>query len=291
MGKARANERYLPGTAFPDGLTIDTDLARTVAAHRDLLVCVPSHAFRETIERIVPHLRADSRVSWATKGFEQQSGQLPHDIARNLLGPRTPLAVLSGPTFAREVAAGLPTAMTVAASDTGFAIELAARLSDQRFRAYTSSDMIGVEVGGAVKNVLAIAAGISDGLKFGANARIAVISRGLIEMTRLGLALGAQRETFMGLSGMGDLVLTCTDDQSRNRRVGLLLASGHSRESAAKEIGFVCEGIYGARSVYEVAARLGVDMPIGRQVYGILYEGLAPAAAVRALMARPLTPE
>ncbi len=291
MGAARINERYLPGTRFPDGLGVEADLARAVATHRDLLVCVPSHAFRTTIERIAPHLRADSRIAWATKGFEQKTGELPHDIAHELLGPRSALAVLSGPTFAKEVAAGLPTAMTVAASDQAFATDLAARISDQRFRAYTSSDLIGVEVGGAVKNVLAIAAGISDGLKFGANARIAVISRGLIEMTRLGLALGAQRETFMGLSGMGDLVLTCTDDQSRNRRVGLLLAAGRSMQQAAAEIGFVCEGIYGARSVHEVAERLGVDMPISHEVYRILYEGLAPSEAVRALMNRPLTPE
>ncbi|MBM4195737.1 MAG: NAD(P)-dependent glycerol-3-phosphate dehydrogenase [Gammaproteobacteria bacterium] len=291
MGTARSNSHYLPDTRFPDSLSLEPDLARVVSRHRDLLICVPSSAFRSTVQAIGPHLRADARVSWATKGFEQRTGELPHDIARELLGSRMPLAVLSGPTFAREVAAGLPTAMTVASGDAAFATELAARLSDQRFRAYTSADMIGVEVGGAVKNVLAIAAGMSDGLKFGANARIAVINRGLTEMTRLGVALGAQRETFMGLSGMGDLVLTCTDDQSRNRRVGLLLAAGRSIDQAAKEIGFVCEGIYGARSVHEVAGKLAVDMPISDAVYRILYEGLAPLAAVRELMNRPLTPE
>lgn len=291
MALTRLNRRYLPTAPFPPALLIEPSLARVARNYRDLLICVPSHAFREIIRGIAPHLGADSRVAWATKGFEQHTGKLPHEIAAELLGNRVPLAVLSGPTFAREVAAGLPTAMTVAASVSQFAADLAARISDQRFRAYTSGDMIGVEVGGAVKNVLAIAAGISDGLKFGANARIALINRGLAEMTRLGVALGARPETFMGLSGMGDLVLTSTDDQSRNRRVGLLIAAGRSPEQAAAEIGFVCEGIYGALAVWEVAQRLGVDMPICEQVQRILYEGVAPQEAVMALMGRALKPE
>lgn len=291
MARTRINERYLPQIRFPETLQLESDLARSVRDHRDLLVCVPSHAFRNTIEAIAPHLRSDSRLAWATKGFEQQTGALPHQVAREILGERIALAVLSGPTFAREVAAGLPTAMTVAANDPAFATELAERISDQRFRAYTSQDMIGVEVGGAVKNVLAIAAGVSDGLRFGANARIALINRGLFEMTRLGVALGAQSATFMGLSGMGDLVLTCTDDQSRNRRVGLLIAAGHSSDQAAREIGFVCEGIYGARAVWQVARHEGVEMPICEQVHHILYEGLAPQEAVTALMSRALRPE
>ncbi len=291
MAAERVNARYLPQLRFPQSLLIEPDLARAVREYRDLLICVPSHSFRENIAAIAPHLRPDSRLAWATKGFEQQTGALPHQIAREILGERVPLAVLSGPTFAREVAAGLPTAMTVAASDPAFATELAERISDQRFRAYTSHDMLGVEVGGAVKNVLAIAAGVSDGLQFGANARIALINRGLIEMTRLGVALGAQAETFMGLSGMGDLVLTCTDNQSRNRRVGMLIATGCSAEQAAREIGFVCEGVYGARSVWQVAQREGVEMPICEQVYRVLYEGLPPQQAVAALMSRALRPE
>jgi glycerol-3-phosphate dehydrogenase (NAD(P)+) len=291
MAAERRNARYLPDTRFPAGLGLEPELARAVKAHRDLLVCVPSHAFRATITAVAPYLRPDSRIAWATKGFEQASGALPHEIVASVLGGQVPVAVLSGPTFAQEVAAQLPTAMTVAANDAAFAAELAARISDDRFRAYTSTDVVGVEVGGAVKNVLAIAAGLSDGLKFGANARIAVISRGLTEMMRLGVALGARRETFMGLSGMGDLVLTCTDDQSRNRRVGLLLGAGRSMEQAAREIGFVCEGIYGARSIHDVAGRLGVEMPICGQVYALLYEGRAPQAAVQALMQRPLTGE
>lgn len=291
MSATRMNQQYLPAVPFPDNLRIEADIARAVAAHRDLLICVPSRAFRETIAAIGGLLRPESRVAWATKGFEQQSGKLPHEIAGELLGERVALAVLSGPTFAGEVAAGLPAAMTVAANNAEFAADLAARISSHSFRAYTSLDMVGVEVGGAVKNVLAIATGIADGLKFGANARIALINRGLAEMTRLGVSLGARAETFMGLSGMGDLVLTCTDNQSRNRRAGLLIAAGRTREEAAREIGFVCEGIYGARAVWQVAQRRGVDMPICQQVYRILYEELSPQEAVMALMSRALKPE
>lgn len=291
IADSRVNQRYLPGARLPEELRLEPDLARAVREHRDLLVCVPSKGFRETMRAIAPHLRDDARLAWATKGFEQSTGKLPHEIARELLGPGVPLAVLSGPTFAREVAAGLPAAMTVAADDQAFAAGLAERISSERFRAYTSGDVIGVEVGGAVKNVLAIAAGVSDGLRFGANARIALINRGLAEMTRLGLALGARAPTFMGLSGMGDLVLTCTDDQSRNRRVGLLIAAGRTVAEAEREIASVCEGIYGARSVWEVAQRLGVDMPICEQVHRILYEGVAPEEAVAALMSRALKPE
>lgn len=291
MATGRVNRRYLPTAQLPGNLAIEPDLGLAVRRHRTLLVCVPSQAFRTLVAAIAPHLGPTSRVAWASKGFEQATGKLPHEVARELLGPDLALAVLSGPTFAREVAAGLPTALTVAATDATFADELALRISDQRFRAYTSSDMIGVEVGGAVKNVLAIGAGISDGLGFGANARMALINRGLAEMTRLGVALGARAETFMGLSGMGDLVLTCTDDQSRNRRAGLLIAAGRSGTDAAREIGFVCEGIFAARAVRDVARRSGVDMPICEQVYRILYEGVAPAEAVAALMSRALKPE
>jgi glycerol-3-phosphate dehydrogenase (NAD(P)+) len=287
----RVNVRYLPGAILPQQLVVEPELARIARGYRTLLISVPSHSFRQTIAAVAPHLGAGSRVAWATKGFEQQTGKLPHEVVREILGGKLPLAVLSGPTFAKEVAAGLPTAMTVAASDEQFAEELAARISGHNFRAYTSRDMIGVEVGGAVKNVLAIAAGISDGLGYGANARIAVITRGLFEMTRLGVALGASAETFMGLSGIGDLVLTCTDDQSRNRRLGLALARGRTPADAAREIGFVVEGVYAARAVREVAQRLGVEMPICEVVHGLLYEGLTPEAAVAALMSRSIRPE
>ena len=287
----RCNRRYLPDAPFPDGLTIEPVLEKAVRSTDDVLVCVPSVAFRQVITNIKPYLTESSRIAWATKGFEQKTGKLPHEVARDVLGANLPLAVLSGPTFAREVGAGLPTAMTIAATDPEFGDALAERISNQQFRAYTSADIIGVEVGGAVKNVIAIAAGISDGLGYGANARIALISRGLIEMTRLGVALGAKAKTFTGLSGMGDLMLTCTDDQSRNRRMGLALATGRTVDEIANEIGQVVEGVYAARSVYEVAARENIEMPICEQVYLILYDGAAPADAVTALMTRALKPE
>jgi glycerol-3-phosphate dehydrogenase (NAD(P)+) len=291
MADARMNARYLPGARFPANLHPVSDLAACLDGARDVLVVVPSHALRETLEAIRPLLGDDARVCWASKGFELSTGKLPHEVAREVLGANRPMAVLSGPTFAREVGAGLPTAMTVAATDPGFAEELAASLSGANFRAYTSADIIGVEVGGAIKNVLAIGAGISDGLGFGANTRIALITRGLVEMTRLGLALGAKKDTFMGLAGMGDLVLTCTDDQSRNRRMGLALASGKSVDEASAEIRQVVEGVKAAKAVEAVAARLGIEMPICHQVYRILYEGVSPREAVGTLMGRQIGPE
>ncbi len=259
---SRRNERYLPDAPFPPGLGVEPSLEAAVAAHRDLLICVPSHAFRQLLGEIRPFIDAGHRIAWATKGFEQTTGKLPHQVAEDVIGDQLPLAVLSGPTFATEVGAGLPTAMTVAASVPAFGSELAERISDQKFRAYTSSDFIGVETGGAVKNVLAIATGISDGLGFGANTRIALITRGLAEMTRLGVALGATEQTFFGLSGIGDLVLTCTDDQSRNRRMGLALAAGKTVDEVAKEIGQVVEGVYAAKAVREVALGNEIEMPI-----------------------------
>jgi len=291
LAAERCNQRYLPDARFPDELAIEPVLEKAVRGTDDLLVCVPSVAFRQVLDSINPHLAVSSRVAWATKGFEQQTGKLPHEVARDVLGEKRPLAVLSGPTFAREVGAGLPTAMTIAATDIDFGNSLAERISNHQFRAYTSDDIIGVEVGGAVKNVIAIAAGISDGLGFGANTRIALISRGLIEMTRLGVALGAKATTFTGLSGMGDLTLTCTDDQSRNRRMGLALAGGRSPDEIASEIGQVVEGVYAAKSVHEVAARKDIEMPICEQVYRILYAGAMPSDAVTALMSRALKSE
>jgi glycerol-3-phosphate dehydrogenase (NAD(P)+) len=291
LAAARVNDRYLPGATFPDNLGVEADLRRAVAGVIDILISVPSHALRETLDRINPLLGKEARVCWATKGFELHTGKLPHQVAKEVLGAERPMAVLSGPTFAREVGEGLPTAMTVAANDPAFAKELAAALSGENFRAYTSNDIVGVEVGGAVKNVLAIGAGISDGLGFGANTRIALINRGLVEMTRLGVALGASQETFMGLAGMGDLVLTCTDNLSRNRRMGLALASGLTIEEAQEEIQQVVEGVLAAKAVKEVADRLGVEMPICQQIYRILYEAAAPREAVGALMGRTLKPE
>lgn len=291
LAAERCNRRYLPDAHFPDALSIEPALDKAVKGADDVLVCVPSVAFRKVLDSIAVYLNESSRLAWATKGFEQQTGKLPHDVARDVLGEKLPLAVLSGPTFAREVGAGLPTAMTIAATDPEFGHALAERISNRQFRAYTSDDIIGVEVGGAVKNVIAIAAGISDGLGFGANTRIALISRGLIEMTRLGVALGAKATTFTGLSGIGDLTLTCTDDQSRNRRMGLALAGGGSADDIAGEIGQVVEGVYAAKSVHEVATREDIEMPICEQVYRILYENATPSDAVTALMSRALKSE
>lgn len=291
IASGRANERYLPGVPFPDNLHPELDLHACLENVQDILIVVPSHGLRETLKTIKPMLAPDIRICWATKGFELSTGQLPHQVAEDILGTGRPMAVLSGPTFAKEVAAGLPTAMTIAANDSDFASDLAEEISGKNFRAYTAADMVGVEVGGAVKNVLAIGAGLSDGLGFGANARVALINRGLVEMTRLGLALGADQETFMGLACMGDLVLTCTDDLSRNRRMGLALASGKTIEEAQDEIRQVVEGVLAAKAVKGVAERLNVDMPICLSIYKILYEGLSPRDAVAALMSRALTSE
>jgi glycerol-3-phosphate dehydrogenase (NAD(P)+) len=291
MAAARRNERYLPDAAFPDNLSVVQDLDAALVGVGEVLIAVPSHALRGLLTEIAPRLGDDVRLAWATKGFELDSGLLPHQVAQQVLGDRRSFAVLSGPTFAREVGAGLPTAMTIASTDEAFAGELARSLSAGNFRAYTSSDIVGVEVGGAIKNVLAVGAGLADGLGFGANTRVALITRGLLEMTRLGVALGARRETFMGLAGLGDLVLTCTDDQSRNRRFGLLLAAGRSVEAALTEIGQVVEGYLAARAVHRVAARERVDMPICEGIYRLLYEGLPAREVVKALMSRPIKSE
>jgi len=291
MSQQRCNARYLPDVRFPDTLAIESNLEKAIADSTDILICVPSHAFRSVLEEVKPYLDTSKRISWATKGFEQQSGKLPHQVAIEVFGTAYPLAVLSGPTFATEVGAGLPTAITVAATTDEFAEALAARISNRQFRAYTSSDLTGVEVGGAVKNVLAIAAGMSDGFGYGANARVALINRGLTEMTRLGIKLGAKLETFMGLSGMGDLVLTCTDNQSRNRRMGLALAAGKHPDDVAREIGQVVEGVYAAQAVHTVAKREGVEMPICEQVYRVLHENASTTDVVDALMNRALKPE
>ena len=291
MARERVNRRYLPNAPFPAGLEVAPDLRAALDGADDVLIAVPSHAFRELLESIRDLLTPGQRLCWATKGFEVETGRLPAEVAHEVLGTGRSTAVLSGPTFAREVGAGLPTAMTIASRSADYAEQLAHDFSTPSFRAYTSTDIVGVEVGGAVKNVLAIGAGLSDGLGFGANSRIALITRGLVEMTRLGVALGAQRETFMGLAGLGDLVLTCTDDQSRNRRFGLLLARGVSAEAARAEIGQIVEGYVAARALHEVASRERVTMPICAGIHGVLYSGLPADEVVRGLMMRPIRPE
>jgi glycerol-3-phosphate dehydrogenase (NAD(P)+) len=299
MASARRNERYLAAGEFPQSLRIESDLAAAIrgrpdggsAEASDVLIAVPSHAFRSLLQSIAPHLTPAMRLAWATKGFELTTGLLPHQVAQQVLGHSRAVAVLSGPTFASEVGRGLPTAMTIASPDESFAKALANGLSSPNFRAYTSTDIIGVEVGGAVKNVLAVGAGMSDGLGFGANTRVALVTRGLVEMMRLGVALGAQRDTFMGLAGLGDLVLTCTDDQSRNRRFGLLLAAGKTPDQALAEIGQVVEGYSAARATHLVAMRESVEMPLCEGVYRVLYEKTPPREAVRELMTRPIKAE
>jgi len=291
MARERGNHRYLPDVRFPDSLHLITELADALDGVDDVLLAVPSHAFRALLLQLLPLLPAASRLCWATKGFEVNSGRLPNQVAHEILGSSRSVAVLSGPTFAAEVGRGLPTAMTIASPDTDYAEKLAHDLSSTNFRAYTSTDITGVEVGGAVKNVLAIGAGMSDGLGFGANTRIALITRGLVEMTRLGVALGARRETFMGLAGLGDLVLTCTDNHSRNRRFGLALAQGASVASALEQIGQVVEGYQAARALRVVATREQVIMPIAEALYGVLYEQVAVEQVVRGLMLRPVKPE
>ena len=291
MRAERCNRRYLPEAPFPPAIELHDDLAAALEGAVAIIIAVPSHALRTLLRQIKPLLARDARLAWATKGFELDTGKLPHQVAYEVLGDRYPVAVLSGPTFAREVGMGLPTAMTIASPDGEFAHQLAQSLHASNFRAYTSTDIVGVEVGGAVKNVLAVGAGLCDGLGFGANTRVALITRGLSEVMRLGVKLGAQSETFMGLAGLGDLVLTSTDNQSRNRRFGLALAAGKSVEQALREIGQVVEGYSAARAVHAVARREQVDMPIAEGIYKILYEGAPAKDVVRGLMTRPIKPE
>jgi len=285
------NRRYLPGIPLPDNLLPIAALQGACKGVDDILIVVPSHAFRTTLTQLKPYLHDGQRIAWACKGLEQESAKLLHEVFDEELGSAYKTVVVSGPTFAREVAEGLPTAVTVASDDPEFATEFAATLHDENFRAYTSSDVIGVELGGAIKNVLAIAAGIADGLGFGANTRAALVTRGLHEMMRLGVALGGQQETFMGLAGLGDLLLTCTDNQSRNRRFGLALGKGLGVDEARASIDQVIEGIDTTREVMRRAEQSGVEMPICGQVAKVLFEGVQPKQAVHTLLSREQRPE
>lgn len=282
----RRNLRYIPDQPFPDTIAPVAALEAALQGATALLIVVPSHAFREVLGQLRPQLAPAVPLAWATKGIEIDTGKLLHEVAAEELPEQGPPAVISGPTFAGEVAAGLPSAVTVASADAHNADTFAALLRSETFRTYTSTDVTGVELGGSMKNVLAIAAGISDGLGFGANARAALITRGLAELMRLGEAMGGRRETFMGLAGVGDLVLTCTDDQSRNRRLGLFLGRGDSMEQAQQEIGQVTEGVRTAAALQHLAAAYDVELPITDQVYRVLYQGLPADEAVRALLTR-----
>ena len=243
IDREHENHRYLPGIALPDGLRATTDLAAAVGAADMVLVVVPSHAFAQTLRALAPHRPAHAGVAWATKGFEPGSGRFLHEVADEVLGVDVPSAVVTGPSFAKEVAAGLPTALTVHSDDEAFAQAVADVLHGPAFRAYTGDDMLGAELGGAMKNVLAVATGVADGMGLGLNARAGLITRGLNEMLRLNAAIGGRAETLMGLAGLGDLVLTCTGDLSRNRRLGLALGRGQSLGEAVAEIGQVVESV------------------------------------------------
>ncbi len=288
--ETRRLQRFLPDVPLPDKLAIESELAAVVAQSSELLIVVPSIAFDELLLQLRP-LYTGQRILWATKGLEPGTGRLLSELVIERLGANVPHGVLSGPSFAGEVARDLPTAVTIAATPMDFAEEMAGVLSAGNFRVYTSRDLVGVQLGGAVKNVLAIAAGIADGLGFGANARAGLITRGLAELMRLGQALGAEPTTLVGLSGLGDLVLTCTDDQSRNRRLGLALGHGATLADAKTTIGQAVEGVDTARVVMQTAARVGVDMPICRAVHDVLFTDLAPARAVAALFERSLKAE
>jgi glycerol-3-phosphate dehydrogenase (NAD(P)+) len=291
MQRQRVNQRYLPDLPLPDGIEVGSDLDACVANASRVLVAVPSHAFPETLRQLEPGLNSQVGLAWASKGFEPGSGRLLHEVAEEILGPDMPLALVTGPSFAREVAAGLPTAVTVAASDPDFGETWAELLHGAGFRAYYTADLTGAELGGAVKNVLAVACGMADGLELGANTRAALITRGLAEIMRLGKAMHADPRTLMGLAGIGDLVLTCTGDLSRNRRFGLALGRGSSVEQALKEISQVVEGVKTAEETMRLATRMGVEMPISEQVHGIIFKGWSARTGVRVLMERELKRE
>ncbi len=287
MTSERENSKYLSGCPFPETLSLEADLASAVKASDNILVVVPSHAFADMLNQIKPMLTANAKIAWATKGLDPQTGDLLQNVARTVLGNEMPLAVLSGPTFAKEMASGLPTAISLSSEDDAFVDELSDLLHCEKlFRVYPNKDFIGVQLGGAVKNVIAIAAGIADGIGFGANARTALITRGLAEMTRLGLALNAEPATFMGMAGLGDLVLTCTDNQSRNRRFGLALGQGSEVEQAITDIGQVVEGYRNTKEVHMLAQRHNVEMPIVEQVYQVLYCGKNAKLAAADLLSR-----
>jgi glycerol-3-phosphate dehydrogenase (NAD(P)+) len=286
----RVNQRYLPNAMFPSDLYIESDLLEAVNKSDDLLVVTPSHGFSALLSTIKPMLHENHRIIWATKGLEPDTGRLLQEVALDILGSDIPLAALSGPTFAKEMVAGLPTAISLSSTDDQLAADFASKLHCAKsFRVYRNNDFIGIQLGGAVKNVIAIGAGLADGLGFGSNARTALITRGLAELTRLGITLGAQPQTFMGMAGLGDLVLTCTDNQSRNRRFGLALGKGLSIEQAIQEIGQVVEGYQNTKEVKILADRMGVELPICEQIYQVLYQNKSPKAAALTLLGRDQT--
>jgi glycerol-3-phosphate dehydrogenase (NAD(P)+) len=291
LSEQRCNQQYLPDVTFPERLQTTDDLERALASPSWVLIAIPSHAYRSFLHENAALFKGDVGIAWASKGLEHGSGKLIHQVVAEELPQCKKTAVMSGPTFAGEVARNLPTSITVASESEEFSQQVSDDLHSGRFRVYLSTDLTGVELGGSMKNVLAIAAGAADGLGFGANTRAALITRGLAEMMRLGEAMGGKRETFMGLAGMGDLILTCTDNQSRNRRTGLLLAQGKTLEQVHQEIGQAIEGIKTAKEIVELARQHDVEVPISEQVYRVLYENCPIEEAVHTLLSRKSTQE
>lgn len=290
MQASRVNQRYLPGLSLPDSLRLTGDVRAACASSELSILGVTVAGLRAALRQVADIGRPLPTI-WLCKGFEAGTSKLPHQVAAEELGNEVPRGVLSGPSFAQEVARGVPAALTLAAPDAAFAARMAHELHSRRLRIYSSDDLTGVEVGAAVKNVIAIAAGISDGLGFGESARAALVTRGLAEMTRLGLGLGGRPETFMGLSGVGDLILTCTSNLSRNRQVGLRLAAGQSLPNILEQLGHVAEGVHSAREVLNLASAVSAEMPIVSAVCEVLNGRLAPQAAVDQLLSRDPKPE
>ena len=291
LSASRCNEQFLPGVSFPERLQVSDDLQQALSSPSWILIAIPSHAYRSFLKQNKELFKPEIGIAWASKGLEVDSGKLLHQVVAEELPQCRKTAVMSGPTFAGEVARNLPTAITVASESESFSCQVIDDLQSGRFRVYLTDDLIGVELGGALKNALAIAAGAADGLGFGANTRAALITRGLAEIMRLGEAMGGKRETFLGLAGMGDLILTCTDDQSRNRRTGLLLAKGRTLEQIHAEIGQAIEGLKTARVAVELARRYDVELPITEQVYRVIYEDCPIQEAVHTLLSRRNTQE
>lgn len=286
LATERENKAYLPGIALPDNIYPSSSLQTTLADASVVLIAIPSKAFRTFLQELKPLLAPKISIFWASKGFEIETGKLLHQLVVEEF-PDHPYGVISGPTFASEVAQGLPAAITCAGSDKAATENFANLLHANRFRCYSSDDVIGVELGGALKNILAIAVGIADGLNFGANTRAALMTRGMAEVMRLGQKLGAQQETLMGLAGLGDLILTCTDNQSRNRQFGLAIGQGKSIDAAERHVGHTVEGLRAAKAIYLLSQSLALDLPIMEQVYMVLYQGVAPLDAVKSLENRP----
>ncbi|MFZ6656289.1 NAD(P)H-dependent glycerol-3-phosphate dehydrogenase [Undibacterium sp. TJN19] len=288
MQVQRQNSDYLPGFAFPPGLQVSADVSAAMAhvAGLDslLIIATSVSGLRPTLQSCLPY--QPKNIVWLCKGFEETTQLLPHQVALDVLGGETAFGALSGPSFAQEVAKGLPCALTIASASGALSQRVVQALHGNAMRVYSSDDVVGVEVGGAVKNIMAIATGVADGMGLGLNARAALMTRGLAEISRLGVALGGRAETLMGLTGVGDLILTCTGDLSRNRKVGLALAQGKSLDVIVQELGHVAEGVRCAQAVRALAQRLGVDMPITDAVAGVLFDGISSQQMISRLLAR-----